>query len=172
MFTASRDGVGPFVIRYPRGRGVLTDWRCPLESVEVGTGRLLREGSDIAVLSLGPVGNTVEKALQEMADEGIHVAHYDMRFLKPIDEAILNHVGRSFRCIVTVEDGTVRGGLGSAVLEYMADHDMHPTVRRLGLPDRFVEHGTPDELYHIVGIDKDGIQNTINALLAHGKPET
>lgn len=172
MFTASRDGMGPFVIRYPRGRGVLTDWRCPLESVEVGTGRLLREGSDIAVLSLGPVGNTVEKALQEMADEGIHVAHYDMRFLKPIDETILNHVGRSFRCIVTVEDGTVRGGLGSAVLEYMADHDMHPTVRRLGLPDLFVEHGTPDELYHIVGIDKDGIQNTINALLAHGKPET
>lgn len=172
MYTASRDGMGPFVIRYPRGRGVLADWRCPLESVEVGTGRQLRDGRDIAVLSLGPVGNTVEKALQELEAEGLHVAHYDMRFLKPIDERILDHVGRHFRSVITVEDGTVRGGLGSAVLEYMADHDLHPTVRRLGLPDRFVEHGTPDELYRIVGIDKDGILKTINALLAHGNQES
>ena len=161
MYTAQLPGGGPFVIRYPRGRGVLTDWRCPLEAVPIGRGRLLSEGDDIAVLSLGPLGNVVAEAVRQLREEGLAVWHYDMRFLKPIDEDILQAVGTRCRRIVTVEDGVVRGGLGSAVLEYMADHDLHPQVRRLGLPDQFVEHGTPEELYHLVGLDVENIKNQI-----------
>ncbi|MCR4921433.1 MAG: 1-deoxy-D-xylulose-5-phosphate synthase [Bacteroidaceae bacterium] len=165
MFTAQLPEQGPFVIRYPRGRGVLTEWKCPLEEIPVGRGRCLHEGSEVAVLSIGPVGNTVEAVVAEMEKEGRRIAHYDMRFLKPIDEGILDYVGHHFAHIVTVEDGVVRGGLGSAVLEYMADHDLHPTVQRLGLPDKFVEHGTPAELYHIVELDAEGIRSALNRLL-------
>ena len=145
MYTAQLPGKGPFVIRYPRGRGVLTDWRCPFEELPIGKGRKLSDGTDVAVLSLGPIGNVVQKVVQELREEGQSVAHYDMRFLKPIDEDILQEASKCRR-IVTVEDGVVRGGLGSAVIEYMADHNLHPEVIRLGLPDRFIEHGTPDEL--------------------------
>ena len=162
MYTAQLPDQGPFVIRYPRGRGVLTEWKCPLEDVPVGRGRCLHEGRDVAVLSIGPIGNTVEAVVADLEKEGIHIAHYDMRFLKPIDEEILAYVGEHFAHIVTVEDGVIRGGLGSAVLEYMADHDLHPSVRRLGLPDKFVEHGTPAELYHIVGLDAEGIRMALN----------
>ena len=161
MYTAQLPGGGPFVVRYPRGRGVLTDWRCPLEALPVGRGRLLSEGDDVAVLSLGPLGNVVAEAVRQLREEGLAVWHYDMRFLKPIDEDILQAVGTRCRRIVTVEDGVVRGGLGSAVLEYMADHDLHPQVRRLGLPDRFVEHGTPEELYRLVGLDVENIKKQI-----------
>lgn len=161
MYTAQLPGNGPFVIRYPRGRGVLTDWRCPFEELEIGKGRKLSDGQDVAVLSLGPIGNTVAKVVQELKEEGKLVAHYDMRFLKPIDAGILNEVGTKFHRIVTVEDGVIQGGLGSAVIEYMADHDLHPQVVRLGLPDQFVEHGTPDELYHLVGLDAEAIKRAI-----------
>ena len=161
MYTAQLPDKGPFVIRYPRGRGVLTDWRCPFQEVPVGRGRKLSDGGDIAVLSLGPLGNVVAKVVRELREEGKSVAHYDMRFLKPIDEDILQEVGTTCRRIVTVEDGVIQGGLGSAVIEYMADHNLHPEVIRLGLPDHFVEHGTPDELYHLVGLDAETIKQRI-----------
>lgn len=161
MYTAQLPDRGPFVIRYPRGHGVLTEWRCPLRELPVGCGRLLSEGGDTAVLSLGPLGNVVSKVVRELREEGKSVTHYDMRFLKPIDEDILHTVGTTCRRIVTVEDGVVRGGLGSAVLEYMADHNLHPEVVRLGLPDHFVEHGTPEELYHIVGLDEQTIKRAL-----------
>ena len=163
MYTAQLPDMGPFVIRYPRGRGEHTDWRCPLEAIEVGKGRKLKDGNDIAVLSLGPIGNTAAQAIRDFErqqeEEGhpLTVAHYDMRFLKPIDEDILQEVGIRFSRIITLEDGVVRGGLGSAVLEYMADHALSPHVVRMGLPDEFVEHGTVEQLKHIVGTDRDGI---------------
>ncbi|MBP5393233.1 MAG: 1-deoxy-D-xylulose-5-phosphate synthase [Bacteroidaceae bacterium] len=162
MYTAQLPDKGPFVIRYPRGRGVLTDWRCSFEEIPIGKGRKLSEGNDVAVLSLGPIGNVVAKVVDELKEAGKSVAHYDMRFLKPVDEEILQEVGTTFHRIVTVEDGVVQGGLGSAVIEYMADHDLHPHVVRLGLPDHFVEHGTPDELYHLVGLDAEAIKKAIS----------
>ena len=161
MYTAQLPDKGPFVIRYPRGRGVLEDWHCPFQEVPVGKGRCLREGTDVAVLSLGPVGNLVTQAIQELEGQNISIAHYDMRFLKPIDEEILSYVGTHFQRIVTIEDGVRKGGLGSAVLEYMADHNLQPSITRLGLPDDFVEHGTPEELYHIVGLDVESIKKAI-----------
>ena len=162
MYTAQLPDKGPFVIRYPRGRGVLTDWRCTLEEIPVGKGRKLTDGHEVAVLSLGPIGNVVAKVVQELKEAGKSVAHYDMRFLKPIDEDILQEVGKEFHRIVTIEDGVVQGGLGSAVIEYMADHNLHPQVVRLGLPDHFVEHGTPEELYHLVGLDAEAIKKAIS----------
>ena len=165
MFTAQLPDKGPFVIRYPRGGGVLQNWRCPLEEVKVGTGRKLRDGSDVAVLSIGPIGNDVVDAIEEMRKEkgeGRSVAHYDMRFLKPLDEDILDEVGRKFSRVVTVENGVRNGGLGSAVLEWLNDHGYHPQVVRLGLPDdEFVEHGTVAELQKLVGLDKDSIIKAI-----------
>lgn len=161
MYTAQLPDKGPFVIRYPRGRGVCADWHCPMQELPVGRGRKLSEGGDTAVLSLGPLGNVVADVVRELREEGKSVVHYDMRFLKPIDEDILHEVGTTCLRIITVEDGVIRGGLGSAVLEYMADHNLHPDVIRLGLPDNFVEHGTPDELYHLVGLDAEAIKKAI-----------
>ena len=160
MYTAQLPGKGTFVIRYPRGCGVLTDWRCPFEEIEVGTGRKLRDGTDLATLSIGPIGNTVEEAIkeiQEKTEPQLSIAHYDMRFLKPLDEKILSEIGERFNRIITIEDGVRNGGLGSAVLEWMNDHGYHPAITRMGLPDEFVEHGTVQELRHIVGIDKEAI---------------
>ena len=164
MYTAQLPDKGAFVIRYPRGRGVLTDWHCPLEELPVGKGQKLKDGNgDTAVLSLGPLGNTAVQAIAELEQEtGKQIAHYNMRYLKPIDEDILREVGQKYKRIVTIEDGTIKGGLGSAVLEFMAENNFHPEVVRLGLPDSFVEHGTPAELYHIIGIDKEGIKSTIS----------
>lgn len=154
MYTAQLPGKGVFVIRYPRGCGSLADWRCPLEEVEVGTGRKLCDGTDVAVLSIGPVGNEVTKAIARCERS---VAHYDMRFLKPLDEAILQEVGSRFQKIVTIEDGVRNGGLGTAVTEWMNDHGYHLQIVRMGLPDSFVEHGTVKELHHIVGLDAEAI---------------
>lgn len=154
MYTAQLPGKGVFVIRYPRGCGSLADWRCPLEEVEVGTGRKLCDGTDVAVLSIGPVGNEVTKAIARCERS---VAHYDMRFLKPLDEAILQEVGSRFQKIVTIEDGVRNGGLGTTVTEWMNDHGYHPQIVRMGLPDSFVEHGTVKELHHIVGLDAEAI---------------
>ena len=156
MYTAQLPGKGAFVIRYPRGRGVLVDWRNEMEEIAVGRGRKLRDGNDIAVLSLGPIGNTVAQAIDEIGATA-SVAHYDMRFLKPIDESILEEVGRKFKRIVTVEDGVRKGGLGTAVLEWMNEHGMKPDIIIMGLPDHFVEHGEPSLLYKEVGLDKESI---------------
>ena len=157
MYTAQLPDKGPFVIRYPRGGGVLKDWRCPLEEVKVGTGRKLHDGNDVAVLSIGAIGN---EALQ--AAEATGAAMYDMRFLKPLDEDILHEVGQHFQRIVTVENGVKNGGLGSAVLEWMNDHGYQVHITRLGLPDdHFVEHGTVSELQRIVGIDVESIKKAI-----------
>lgn len=163
MYTAQLPGKGTFVIRYPRGRGVLADWHCPLEEVKVGTGRKLRDGDDIAVLSVGPVGNNVVKAVEMMENDGdgISVAHYDMRFVKPLDENLLKEVAAKFKHVITVEDGVREGGFGSAVIEWMEDNGQHLDIVRLGLPDHFVEHGTVAQLQSIVGIDAEGIRRTI-----------
>lgn len=167
MYTAQLPGKGTFVIRYPRGRGVLADWHCPLEEVKVGTGRKLRDGDDIAVLSVGPVGNNVVKAVEmiENDGDGILVAHYDMRFVKPLDENLLKEVAAKFKHVITVEDGVREGGFGSAVIEWMEDNGQHLDIVRLGLPDHFVEHGTVAQLQSIVGIDAEGIRRTIKETL-------
>ena len=169
MYTAQLPGKGPFVIRYPRGNGILTDWRCPFQEIPVGKGRCLRKGTDVAVLSIGPIGNEVTKAIDSLECRALSIAHYDMRFLKPLDEDILDEVGRQFRRVITIEDGVRNGGLGSAVLEWLSDHGYYPEVIRLGLPDAFVEHGTVSELQHIVGIDKESI---IQAITQHPTPST
>lgn len=162
MATAAQKDMGTFVIRYPRGRGRLAHWRCPLETVSVGKGRCLKDGKDVAVLTLGPIGNVAADAIAEVEKEhGVSVAHYDMRFLKPLDTVLLDEVAQRFKRVVTVEDGARLGGFGSAVLEYFADKGVKPDVVRLGLPDNFVEHGKPEELYRIVGLDKDTIKKAL-----------
>ncbi len=168
MYTAQLDGKGPFVIRYPRGKGVLVDWRNKFEEIEVGTGRRLKAGSGIAVMTVGPVGNAAAEAIRmaEAGTPGLSVAHYDMRFVKPLDESLLDEAARSCRHIITIEDGVRAGGFGSAVLEWISDHGFDAKVTRLGLPDAFVEHGTADELHHIVGLDAASIAGVITSLAA------
>ncbi len=163
MYTAQLPGKGTFVIRYPRGKGSMPNWRCPLEEVPVGKGRVLKAGKDLAVITLGPIGVTAAQAIQEVEAENgsLSIAHYDLRFVKPLDEEMLTHIGQHFASIVTIEDGCRMGGMGSAVMEWMADHGYQPKVMRLGLPDNFVEHGTVGELQHIVGIDKEGIKRAL-----------
>ena len=165
MYTAQLPNKGPFAIRYPRGRGVLVDWECPLEEVEVGKGRKLKEGKDIAVLSLGPIGNEAMNAIASAeAKSGKSIAHYDLRFLKPLDEEMLDEIGQNYVSIVTIEDGVLKGGMGSAILEYMADHGYTPKIHRIGIPDCFVQHGTPNELYKICGMDATSIENVLLSL--------
>ncbi len=165
MYTAQLPGKGSFVIRYPRGNGVLVDWKCPLEEIEVGKGRKLHDGNDVAVLSVGPLGNDVADIIKEHeasdAAVKVSIAHYDMRFVKPLDEAILHEVGKKFKRIVTVEDGARNGGFGSSVLEWMSDNGYMPSIKRLGLPDQFIEHGTVPELREIAGIDKESIRKSV-----------
>ena len=158
MYTAQLPDKGTFVIRYPRGRGCLTDWKCPLEEIKVGTGRRIRDGKDVAILSIGPIGNIVEKAIEELNKS---IAHYDMRFVKPLDGKLLQEVAEQFKTIITIEDGAKDGGMGSAVSEWMNDHNYSPRIIRLGLPDKFVEHGTVDELFEACGISKDAIKKVI-----------
>ena len=157
MYTATQPGMGTFVIRYPRGKGSLVDWRCPLDVIEVGTGRKLTDGKDVAFLTIGPIGKQMEAVVKEAAGQGVSVAHYDMRFLKPIDEKILHEVGEKFKYVVTLEDGTVKGGLGSAVVEFMATNGYSPKVKVMGIPDAFVEHGAPEQLYKVCGMDKESV---------------
>ncbi|MBQ3188261.1 MAG: 1-deoxy-D-xylulose-5-phosphate synthase [Bacteroidaceae bacterium] len=161
MYTAQQPDMGTFVIRYPRGKGSLSDWRCPLEKIEVGKGRCIKDGDDIALLTLGPIGKKMQRVVEQASEQGISVAHYDMRFLKPIDQEILHAIGKKFNKIVTIEDACVTGGLGSAVVEFMAANDYTPTIRCIGIPDKFVEHGTTDELYKICGMDSDTVLDTI-----------
>lgn len=163
MYTAQLPNKGTFVIRYPRGRGVLSDWRCTLEEITVGTGRKLHEGDDVAILSLGPIGNDVEQAITELTAEGetVSVAHYDLRFVKPLDETLLNEVGNKFQRVITIEDGVRNGGMGSAVLEWFSDHHFTPRLTRLGLPDQFIEQGTMQQLHQLARIDVASIKKAI-----------
>ena len=161
MYTAQLPDKGTFVIRYPRGKGSLTDWRCPLEEIPVGKGRCLKEGDDIALLTLGPIGKLMEPVVESAAKEGVSVAHYDIRFVKPLDEEMLHAVGRKFKNIVTVEDGVISGGAGSAIIEFMAANGYTPLIHCIGIPDTFVEHGTTEQLYKICGMDKDTVLGTI-----------
>nr|WP_315347064.1 1-deoxy-D-xylulose-5-phosphate synthase [Hoylesella enoeca] len=160
MYTAQLPDKGAFVIRYPRGRGVLVDWKCPLEEVPVGIGRRLRDGTDVAVLSVGPIGNRVEEAIRSL-NGARSVAHYDMRYIKPLDETLLSEIGARFGRIITIEDGMRNGGFGSAVLEWMSDHNYRPQITRMGIDDNFVEHGSVEQLYEIVGLDVESIKNNI-----------
>lgn len=163
MYTAQIPGHGVFVIRYPRGRGRLTDWKNEMQEIETGKGRCIREGKDIAILTIGPIGNVALDAVKEVAKThpDILPALYDMRFLKPVDTEILDCVGRNFRRVITVEDGVKKGGLGSEAVEYFELHGMHPDITVMGLPDAFVEHGSPEQLYHETGLDKDAIVSEI-----------
>jgi 1-deoxy-D-xylulose-5-phosphate synthase len=162
MYTAQLKNNRPLVIRYPRGNGSLIDWRNKMQEVEIGKGECLKEGTDVAVLTIGTMAVKVEKAI-EIAEKGKNVsfAHYDMKFVKPLDTGILHHVGKNFKHIITFEDGVINGGFGSAVLEFMSDNQYTVEVRRLGIPDYFIEHGSPDELYKLIGLDVDGIVNTL-----------
>ena len=162
MYTAQLPNKGTFVIRYPRGNGVCPDWRSPFEEITVGTGRCLRAGTDVAVITLGPIGNDVAKLLDEMQGTK-QVAHYDLRFVKPLDENLLQDIGRKFNKIITIEDGVRNGGMGSAVMEWMSDHGFRPQIVRMGLPDAFVEHGSVAELRQLVGLDADSIRKEIEA---------
>jgi len=166
MYTAQLPSVDkPFIIRYPRGQGVLPDWRKPLEEVKIGTGRILREGTDVAILTFGHPGNFASDACDQLEEEGIRPTHVDMRFVKPIDENLLHPIFQRFDNIITVEDGCIVGGLGSAVLEFMARHRYRSTVRILGVPDRIVEHGKPAELFQECLYDAKGIKNAVNEML-------
>ncbi|MDD2524953.1 MAG: 1-deoxy-D-xylulose-5-phosphate synthase [Bacteroidales bacterium] len=157
MFTGQQKGKGPFVIRYPRGGGVLVDWSNEMEELPVGKGRQIADGKELAILSLGPIGNVAKEVVKRLAEENVSVALYDMRYLKPIDEEILHEVGRHFTKIVTLEDGVIIGGFGSAVVEFMSDNHYAVEVKRIGLPDRFVEHGAVSKLYSVYGLDVEGI---------------
>ncbi len=165
MYTAQLENKSAFTIRYPRGEGVMPHWRTPFEALQVGKGRKLKEGTDLAILSLGHVGNYALKAASLLLKEGISVAHYDMRFAKPLDEELLKEVFLHHRKIITVEDGCLSGGFGSAVLEFMADHGYAAKVVRLGIPDRVIEHGEQEELHHECGYDVQGIINSARKLL-------
>jgi len=160
MFTAQLRPKGPFVIRYPRGHGVTVDWKKPFTELEIGKGQKLKDGSDLAIISIGPIGNEVARAIVLLEKEHIGVAHYDMRFLKPLDNMLLKEVFSKFNKIITVEDGCIVGGLGSAVIEYMNDNSYRAKVIRLGIPDRFIDQGTQEELYRECGYDAEGIVMT------------
>lgn len=165
MYTAQLPDKGMFVIRYPRGRGVNKDWKCPLEEIKVGTGRKLKDGDQVAILTVGPIGNDAQKAIQALPQQD-KVAHYDMRFIKPLDGDLLDEIGKKFKKVITIEDGVCNGGFGSAVLEWFNDHGYAPSVQRMGLPDEFVTHGSVDELRRIVGLDAPHIKQNIEAMLA------
>ena len=159
MYTAAMPNKGCFVIRYPRGRGIYTEWKCPLETIEVGTGRKINDGEDVAVLTLGPIGNDVQDVIATMDKKP---AHYDMRFLKPLDENLLKEVAEKYKHIITIEDGVRNGGMGTAVMEWLNDNGYtNISVKRMGIPDKFIEHGSIDELRAIIGLDNDTIKKTI-----------
>ena len=157
MYTASQDNMGPFTIRYPRGNGVMVEWKTPLEILPVGIGRKIKEGEKVAILTLGHPGNFAVEACEQLAKENIFPAHYDLRFAKPLDEKMLREVFENYTHIITVEDGCLQGGVGSAVLEFMADHQLNAIVKRLGIPDQYIEHGEQPELWKECGFDAEAI---------------
>lgn len=162
MYTAQQPDMGPFVIRYPRGRGMLTDWKCEFEAIPVGKGRLLKEGKDMAVITLGPIGYKAQKAIERIESEtNLSIAHYDLRFVKPLDKEMLDSIGKNFRKIITIEDGVLSGGAGSAVMEFMSDNGYNVDIKRLGIKNCFVQHGAVNELYKICGLDEESIYQFI-----------
>ena len=165
MYTAQLEGMGPFTIRYPRGRGVMPEWKTELRKLELGKGQVIREGKQAAILTIGHVGNNAITACQELEEAGFDVAHYDMRFLKPLDKKLLTEILKKFDKLVTVEDGTVVGGLGSAVVEFMSDNNGSPTVKRLGIPDQFISHGSVEDLQRECGYDVKGIVEAVKEIL-------
>lgn len=166
MYTAQLDSMQlPISIRYPRGEGVMPEWRTPFEEIIIGKGRRIKEGTDLAILSFGHPGNFAATAIRELKNDGLNIAHYDMRFAKPLDEALLHEVFAKFNKIITVEDGSVQGGFGSAILEFMAGHTYKADIKILGIPDRLVEHGTPKQLYDEIGIDANGIANAVKVMM-------
>lgn len=165
MYTAYSAKEGTFVIRYPRGKGEKADWRNEMSVLPVGKGKKLKDGKDIAILSIGPVGNEALKAIEQVEKEGVSVALYDMIYLKPIDEELLHEVGKKFNRIVTVENGVIKGGLGTAVLEFMADNGYTPKVKRIGVPDRFIEHGSVPELFKLCGMDSESIAEVVKEMV-------
>ncbi|MDO9154669.1 MAG: 1-deoxy-D-xylulose-5-phosphate synthase [Paludibacter sp.] len=166
MFTAQQFKKGPFVIRYPRGKGNIIEWKNNMQSLEIGKGEKLKEGKDFAVLTIGTMSNPAAEAIKSVEkNSGISIAHYDMRYLKPLDENILTEVGRNFKKIITIEDGVITGGFGSAVLEFMSDNQYSVNIKRLGIPDTFVEHGSPEELYEMLGLNTEGITVSIKKFI-------
>lgn len=165
MYTAYSAKEGTFVIRYPRGKGEKADWRNEMSVLPVGKGKKLKDGKDIAILSIGPVGNEALKAIEQVEKEGVSVALYDMIYLKPIDEELLHEVGKKFNRIVTVENGVIKGGLGTAVLEFMADNGYTPKVKRIGVPDHFIEHGSVPELFKLCGMDSESIAEVVKEMV-------
>jgi len=165
MYTAQNENYGTFVIRYPKGPGVMTDWHKPFKLLPIGKGHMLRDGSDVAIITIGTVGNFAEDACNILLKEMIEAAHFDMRFLKPLDTELLHKVCKKFKIIITVEDGAVNGGLGSAVLEFMADNGYEAQMKRLGVPDRFVDHGSQTQLYRECGYDTQGIVDAVKTLV-------
>ena len=170
MFTAQLPNRGPFTIRYPRGRGVLSKWKTPMKEIAIGKGRRLTNGKDIAILSVGHPGNFVHEAAQQLTELGVSFAHYDMRFVKPIDEIMLHEIFTKFKHIITVEDGCIMGGFGSAVIEFMADQKYQSEVTRLGIPDQYIHHGTQKELWADCGYDAKGIVDTVIKTLSLSMP--
>ena len=166
MFTSQLESSKyPFVIRYPRGEGVMPEWKTPFEEIEIGKGRKIKDGEDVAILSLGHTGNFAQTAIRELKTQGINPALYDMRFVKPIDEEMLHEVFTKFDKVITVEDGTIVGGFGSAILEFMSQHNYKAEVKILGIPDRLVEHGTPKELHRECAYDAQGIADTVREMM-------
>ena len=172
MYTAQQENMGPFSIRYPRGNGVMPEWRRPLKALEIGKAKLICDGEDVAILSIGHIGNEVVKACLELNSEGIYPAHYDMRFVKPLDCTVLHHVFTKFNTVITVEDGCIQGGMGSAVLEFMADNNYSSTVVRLGIPDKIIEHGEQPELWAECGFYSAGIRSTVEKLVVKRATKT
>jgi len=167
MYTAQLEETQyPFVIRYPRGEGVMPEWRTPFEALPIGKGRKIKDGEDVAILSIGHPGNFVTAAIRELRTEGINPAHYDMRFVKPLDEALLHEVFAKHNKVITIEDGTIVGGFGSAVLEFMAANNYTAEVKMLGIPDRIVEHGTPKELHRECEYDAIAVAATVRSMVA------
>ena len=164
MYTATQYKDGPFSIRYPRGQGVMPEWQTPMETMEVGKGRMIADGEDIAILTIGHIGNYAVEAGKQLADQGLYPAHYDMRFVKPLDEEMLHEVFSRFNKVITVEDGCLMGGFGSAITEFMIDHGYMAQVKRLGIPDRIVEHGTQLDLHRECGFDPEGIALAVTAM--------
>jgi len=165
MYTAQLENMGPFSIRYPRGKGVMTEWKTAMKAIKVGTGRKVTSGNDIAILTIGHPGNFAQDAIKELKTTGASIAHYDMRFVKPIDETMLHEVFSKFDKVITVEDGCIMGGFGSAVIEFMSDQRYSAEVVRLGIPDAYIHHGTQEQLWEECGFDVKAIVQTIKSML-------
>ncbi len=167
MYTAQQENMGPFTIRYPRGNGVMLEWKTPMKAIKVGTGRKMTDGTDVAFVTVGPVGNFAQEAVAELKEVGISAAHYDLRFVKPLDEVMLHEIFTKFDKVITVEDGCLMGGMGSAVLEFMGDHHYTSKIVRLGVPDTYIHHGTPAELYAEAGFDKASLVEKAKKLVGY-----